>query len=104
MVQQPRPQGDAGMRLQRLAGREIVEFEFRGEDVHWNREQRWCHHLAEDRLDARFRLQVPGPHPDLVARVIAGRKERQAVAMVEMGMRVEQVEVARMTAPHQLVA
>ena len=47
---------------------------------------------------------MPGPDADPVARVIAGRKKWQPVAMIEVGMGEKQVEVARLIAFLQRIA
>src|SRR5262252_142324 len=47
---------------------------------------------------------MPRPEMDLVALQIAGREERQAADMVEMGVAVEEIGVDRAALLHQLVA
>ena len=47
---------------------------------------------------------MAGPNADVVARVVTGREERQAVHMIEMGVRVEQVEIARVSGLKQVGA
>src|SRR6185437_10411589 len=93
MIERPRAQFDPRMWGQRLAGGKINKDHLRREDVDRDREQRRRHHLAEYRLDARMRPQVPGPDADPVAAVIAGSEKRQPDDMVEMGVAVEQVEI-----------
>ena len=98
--QEPHP----GVGRQRIAGVEIVEFELRGEDVERDREQRGRHHFAENRGNLVIRPQMSGPDADAVARVVARREERQAMTMVEMGMRKKQIEIMCFAALLQRVA
>ena len=97
-------QRDARVGYQRLAGGEIVKGELGGEDVERHREQRRRHHLAEHVLDPGIGLQMAGPDPDMAARVVTGREERQADDVVEMSVAVEQVEIERLRGPQQLLA
>src|SRR5579885_183703 len=76
---------DAGMRGQRVAGREIVEGELGGENA--------------DR-----RLQVAGPDAQPAARVVARGEKRQPDDVVEMRVAEQQVEVGRVAFLLQVLA
>src|SRR6266566_2180266 len=47
---------------------------------------------------------MASPDADVVARIVARGKERQTMDVVEMGVGVEQIEIARIPAPEQLGA
>src|SRR6516162_11903062 len=103
MIERPGDEANAGVRGQNLAGGEIDKVDLGSEDPHRDREQRRNHHAVEHRFDA-LAVQVTGPDPYSAPRVVAWGKERQSADMVEMRMAVEQVQLGRPTAAHQLVA
>src|SRR5215472_10596577 len=103
MVERPGGETNAGVRSQYFAGEKIDKLDLGREDPHRDREQRCDHHVVEHRFDA-LAVQMTGPDPYPAASIVARSKERQSADVVEMRMAVEEVQLGRLAAAHQLVA
>ena len=67
MIERACTDANALVRRQNLTGLKIFKVDLRGEDPHWDREQRRDHHIIEYRFDT-LAVQMTGPDPDFAQR------------------------------------